>query len=70
MFGAVCWLFSKFVFFQNNLPGTLSECQTVLDPDQDRWFVGLDLDPNCLLFAMLPLARKEFNTHADVPIGK
>ena len=53
-----------------NYPGTLSECQTVLDPDQDRWFVGPDLGPNCLLFAMLPLARKEFNTHADVPIGK
>ena len=30
----------------------MSECQTVwiagLDPDQDRYYVGPDLSPNCL----------------------
>ena len=24
------------------------QCQTVVDPDQDRSFVGPDLGPNCL----------------------
>ena len=34
--------------FQDVLSGTLPECQTFLDPDQDRHSVGPDLDPNCL----------------------
>ena len=34
-------------FYQKILPGTLS-VSNCLDPDQDRHFVGPDLDPNCL----------------------
>ena len=34
--------------FQKILSGTLSECETVLDQDQDRQKVGPDLGPNCL----------------------
>ena len=40
-------------FFKNHLfreiiSGTLSGMSKGLDPDQDRHFVGLDLDRNCL----------------------
>ena len=51
---------------QKIISGTLSECQTVLDADQDRRFVGPDLGPK--LFAnvinrrqKLWLARKGLN---------
>ena len=33
---------------QKNISGTLIECQTVLDTDQERHFVGPNLGPNCL----------------------
>ena len=34
--------------FQKILSGTLSECQTVSDPDQDRLSVGPDVGSNAL----------------------
>ena len=34
--------------FENYFPEIPSECQTVLDPDQTRRFVGSDLGPNRL----------------------
>ena len=34
--------------FQKNLSGTQSRVSNGLDPDQDRKYVGPDLDPNCL----------------------
>ena len=40
--------FFKINFFKKNLLGTLSECETALDPDQDRQNVDPDLGPNCL----------------------
>ena len=38
-------LFSKLTFSKKKKIGTLSECQTGLDPDQDRYSVGSDLGP-------------------------
>ena len=54
--------FFKIKFLKINHPGPLSECQTVLDPDQDRH--GLHLGSNCLQKAIgrrqnYPLACKE-----------
>ena len=40
--------FFKNIFFQKNLSGTQSVCQTGLDPDQDRHCIGPDLGLNCL----------------------
>ena len=50
------------IFFQNQflrkiLSGITSECETVLDPDQARHFVGPDLDPK--LFAKAISRRHE-----------
>ena len=42
-FLVICWL-----LFQQILSGTLSKCQTILDPDQDRQNVSPDLGQNCL----------------------
>ena len=36
------------ITFKKNLSGTLSECQTVWDPDQDRRPVGPDICQYCL----------------------
>ena len=50
-------LFPKF------LSGTLSECETVLDPDQDRQKVVPDLGPNCL---QIKVARKKLTKANNV----
>ena len=48
----LCLMSSDDIFqnllFQKVLSGTLSECQTGLDPGQDKHFVGPDLGPICL----------------------
>ena len=41
-FVVVCGLFSK-----NSFRNTIFRVLNILDPDQDRRFVGPDLDPNC-----------------------
>ena len=41
-------IFFKIHLFPKILSGIPSECQTDLNPDQARHFVGPDVDPNCL----------------------
>ena len=41
-------IFFKIKLFEKILSGIPLECQTVLDPDQARQFVGPDLGPKCL----------------------
>ena len=44
----ICRLIFLNQLFRKILLGIPSECQTVLDPDQVRRFVGPDLGPNCV----------------------
>ena len=44
----LCADFFQNQLFQEILSETLSECQTVLDPEKDQQNVGPDLAPNCL----------------------
>ena len=51
-------------FFKNKPPGTTISVSNILDPDQDRHSVGLNLGSNCLQKAIgrqqnYPLACKE-----------
>ena len=43
-------IFFQNYFFQKITSGTLSECHNGLDLDQDGYFVGHDLGPNCLIW--------------------
>ena len=45
---SACGAFISKLSLSRILSATLSECQTVWDPDQDRRFVGPDLVPNSL----------------------
>ena len=40
--------YSKLTFSKKSFRNTVSECQTVLNPDQDRLNVGPYLGPSCL----------------------
>ena len=51
--------------FQTIHPYILSECQTVLDPDQARHFVGPDLGSNCLqILSADDTGRKRFKHYS------